>query len=80
LHPYISGDKYTNFGEMSTWMLVCQSTLDTDFWEAVENLCDQKNFFIKSFDTICGATKQSQLCLWMLESCDAVIVVGGKHS
>jgi 4-hydroxy-3-methylbut-2-enyl diphosphate reductase len=76
----ISGDKYTNSGEMNTWILVCQSTLDVDFLEAAKNLCDQKNFPIEIFDTICGATKQRQRGLRMLENCDAVIVVGGKHS
>jgi 4-hydroxy-3-methylbut-2-enyl diphosphate reductase len=51
-----------------------------DFLEAAKNLCGKKNFPIKIFDTICGATKQRQLSLRTLESCDAVIVVGGKHS
>jgi 4-hydroxy-3-methylbut-2-enyl diphosphate reductase len=76
----ISEDKCINFDEVSTWMLVCQSTLDMDFLEAAKDLCDQKNFPIKIFDTICGATKQRQLGLRTLENCDAVIVVGGKHS
>jgi 4-hydroxy-3-methylbut-2-enyl diphosphate reductase len=76
----ILGDKYTNPGEMNTWILVCQSTLDMDFLEAAKNLCDKKNFPIEIFDTICGATKRRQLGLRRLESCDAAIVVGGKHS
>jgi 4-hydroxy-3-methylbut-2-enyl diphosphate reductase len=75
----ISRDEY--FARiMNTWVLVCQSTLDVDFFEAAKQLCAQKNFSIEIFDTICTATKQRQLGLLELKDCDAVIVVGGKHS
>ncbi|MDR0418506.1 MAG: 4-hydroxy-3-methylbut-2-enyl diphosphate reductase [Puniceicoccales bacterium] len=69
-----------NFSKIDDGILVCQSTLDVDFLKAVHNLCDKKNFPIKFFDTICGATRRRQLGLRTLENCDAVIVVGGKHS
>ncbi|MDR1366598.1 MAG: 4-hydroxy-3-methylbut-2-enyl diphosphate reductase [Puniceicoccales bacterium] len=69
-----------NFGETNDGILVCQSTLDMDFLEAARNLCGKKKFSVKIFDTICEATRQRQLGLRMLENCDAVIVVGGKHS
>jgi 4-hydroxy-3-methylbut-2-enyl diphosphate reductase len=74
----ISDDKHTHSDKVNPWILLCQSTLDMDFWEAAKNLC--VHFPIKIFDTICGATKRRQRGLQALESCDAVIVVGGKHS
>lgn len=75
----IFNNKCVNFAG-ADMVLLCQSTLDMDFLAAARNLCDQKNFPVKIFDTICAATKRRQLGLQRLENCDAVIVVGGKHS
>jgi 4-hydroxy-3-methylbut-2-enyl diphosphate reductase len=69
-----------NFNGPENWIMLCQSTLDMDFLEAARNLCGEKNFPVKIFDTICSATKRRQSGLESLKDCDAVIVVGGFHS
>jgi 4-hydroxy-3-methylbut-2-enyl diphosphate reductase len=66
--------------EACDWVMVCQSTLDMDFFGAARILCKKKHFPVEIFDTICPAAKARQCGLEALKNCDAAVVVGGFHS
>ena len=68
------------FGENSL-ILVAQTTFDMCKWEFLKKFIKNHYANLKIFDTICSATTDRQREAEKLSrECNAVIVVGGKHS
>lgn len=71
-HPNFQKDELT---------VVCQTTINAKIWEKsqkiVKKVCTNANLF----DTICNATSARQSeAMELSDVCDAMIVVGGRHS
>jgi len=62
--------------------MVSQSTMFTDEFERLSNILRERIPEAKVFDTICGATKERQSDIHVLQShgAEAIVVVGGRHS
>lgn len=60
---------------------VAQTTFRTAEWEKIKNFLKKVYTNAKIFDTICNATeKRQEEAAALSRECDAMVVVGGKHS
>lgn len=66
--------------EGQRYALLCQSTFDPQLFEEAATLYRQKSTDVEIVNTICPATKLRQQGLQLLYSCDAAVVIGGRHS
>ncbi|MFH0974742.1 MAG: 4-hydroxy-3-methylbut-2-enyl diphosphate reductase [Spirochaetota bacterium] len=64
------------------YVLVCQTTLDIDFFNKISAILQKKLKNIEIINTICAATndRQNDLHQAVKSGVDAIIVVGGKNS
>ncbi|UCH95386.1 MAG: 4-hydroxy-3-methylbut-2-enyl diphosphate reductase [Candidatus Aminicenantes bacterium] len=61
--------------------VVAQTTLDTDFFERIVSILENKTRKLHVYNTICKATKVRQAAIKKLATkVDVVVVVGGKNS
>ncbi|MCD7871865.1 MAG: bifunctional 4-hydroxy-3-methylbut-2-enyl diphosphate reductase/30S ribosomal protein S1 [Clostridiales bacterium] len=68
------------FGENSL-ICVSQTTFSRQEWKKCEKILEKVCTNCKIFDTICNATSDRQAeALSLSEECDAMIVIGGRHS
>lgn len=63
-------------------VMVSQTTMFTDSFEALAEKVRQRFPKVLVFDTICGATKdrQSDIAVLLDQECEAIVVIGGHHS
>ena len=77
-------EKLSKSGEISKEKPVCvvsQTTFNTELWKKCEKFLKKVYTNAIVFDTICNATSKRQQEAYELASkCDAMVVVGGKHS
>lgn len=61
--------------------VVCQTTFNNDLWNKCQKTLKKVYTNTIIFDTICNATaKRQQEAKQLSQQCDAMIVIGGKHS
>ena len=71
---------HNNFAEKDL-ILVSQTTFNAEIWEKIQKNLKKVCTNAKLFDTICNATSTRQNEADKLSRrCDAIIVIGGKHS
>ncbi len=77
-------EKLSKSGEISKEKPICvvsQTTFNTELWKKCEKFLKKVYTNAIVFDTICNATSKRQQEAYELASkCDAMVVVGGKHS
>ncbi len=77
-------EKLSKSGNISAEKPICvvsQTTFNTELWKKCEKFLKKVYTNAIVFDTICNATSKRQQEAYELASkCDAMVVVGGKHS
>lgn len=77
-------DNLAKMGNISAKMPICvvsQTTFNTEIWEKCEKFLKKVYTNAVLFDTICNATsKRQQEAYELAAKCDAMVVVGGRHS
>ena len=77
-------DNLAKMGSISAKMPICvvsQTTFNTELWKKCEKFLKKVYTNAIIFDTICNATSKRQQEAYELASkCDAMVVIGGRHS